>query len=140
GAPPDERPAVADGGVGVRVSGGVGVGGLGEGQPGLVGVRVRSQAKRLADLLPVVPGLPGGADVLAGSMPGADLDVPGGTTACEWFQVADGQVGSVEHGAGEELGSAVAGQVDDRPVYGGGCLSPLFGAVGWMRHRGVLLR
>jgi hypothetical protein len=78
--------------VSVCGSRGVGIGGLGDGQPGLVGVGVRGQAKGLADMVPAVPGFACLPDVLAGGVPGAELDVPRGAGAVERLQVADGQI------------------------------------------------
>jgi hypothetical protein len=130
-------------GVGVGVSGGVGVGGLGDAQPGLVGVGVRGHAEGVADLLPAVPGFACLADVVAGGVPGAELDVPRGAGAGERLQVADGHARTVVRLPGDEPGAAITGQADDRAAGviadGSELFRPLVGAAGWIRHRSVLL-
>jgi hypothetical protein len=53
------------------------------------------------------------ADVAAGGVPGAELDVPGGAGAGEWFEVADGHARTAVRLPGGELGAAAVGQADD---------------------------
>src|SRR5207248_676922 len=100
----------------------------------------RDHVEGLADLVPAVPGLAGGADVLAGGVPCAALDVPRGTCAHEGVQVADGQVRTAERLPGDELGAAVPGQADECSARGVGCPGPPPGTVDLIWHRGVLLR
>jgi hypothetical protein len=100
----------------VRDSSGVGERGLGDGLACLLCVAAGDQAEGGADVLPGVPGLAGGKDILGGVFAGREFKVSARGEPSERFEVAHSGVSVLEDRPGDGLGSSSAGHVKSGPA------------------------